>query len=92
MTPVERLTSLLSARGLRVSRSLFRCPAHEDARASLSVSEGRDGRALLKCHAGCTVEAIVASLGLDMKDLFADEPRASRSGPRPHVGGSSWRP
>ena len=30
-----------------------RCPTHEDQHASLSVSRGEDGRALLHCHAGC---------------------------------------
>lgn len=47
-----------------------RCPAHEDKEASLSISNGDDGRVLLKCFAGCTAEEIVKSLGLKMKDLF----------------------
>jgi hypothetical protein len=49
-----------------------RCPAHEDRHASLSVGEGDDGRVLLKCFAGCTAEAIVAAMGLMMRDLFED--------------------
>src|SRR5262245_30986518 len=49
-----------------------RCPAHEDRHASLSVSEGDDGRVLVHCHAGCAIEAVVAALGLEMHDLFAD--------------------
>lgn len=40
--------------------------------ASLSISEGADGRVLVHCHAGCTVEAVVMALGLEMRDLFAD--------------------
>ena len=37
----------------------MRCVAHEDARASLSVSETSDGsRVLWKCHAGCTQEEV----------------------------------
>jgi len=51
------------------------CPAHDDRRASLSVGEGEDGRALLRCHAGCTVDDIVDAIGMEMKDLF---PRDSR--------------
>ncbi len=47
-----------------------RCPAHEDRQASLSISEGRDGRVLLKCHAGCDHKKIVAVLGLEERDLF----------------------
>jgi hypothetical protein len=47
-----------------------RCPAHEDRQASLSISDGRDGRVLLKCHAGCDYKKIVAALGLEERDLF----------------------
>jgi putative DNA primase/helicase len=46
-----------------------RCPAHEDRRSSLSVSE--DNEAIgVKCHAGCTTLAIVRELGIEMEDLF----------------------
>jgi AAA domain len=47
-----------------------RCPAHDDHRNSLSISEGDDQRILLHCHAGCRPEAIVNALGIDMRDLF----------------------
>jgi KaiC/GvpD/RAD55 family RecA-like ATPase/5S rRNA maturation endonuclease (ribonuclease M5) len=51
------------------------CPAHDDSpkTPSLSVSKSRDGGVLLKCFANCTAESVVASLGLTMKDLFAEE-------------------
>lgn len=61
---------------------IARCPAHEDKHQSLSVSTGRDGRILLKCHAGCSSEAIVGALGMSMKDLFTDDappPRKKKS-------------
>jgi putative DNA primase/helicase len=48
-----------------------RCPAHEDRNPSLSVDE-RDGKILLHCHAGCTLGAICAALGIEVRDLFAD--------------------
>ena len=50
------------------------CPAHEDRAASLSVAEGRDGRALVHCFAGCGIDAILSALGLEARDLFADGP------------------
>ena len=50
-----------------------RCPAHDDRRASLSVGRGDDGRWLLKCHAGCAFDAIVAALGIDAGELFPDK-------------------
>ena len=46
------------------------CPAHEDERASLTLAEGREGRVLVRCHAGCSAEQIVAALGLTLADLF----------------------
>jgi hypothetical protein len=65
---LERLTAVRRAG----SRWTARCPAHADRHPSLSVAEGDDGRVLLKCFVGCTVEAIVAALGLEMHDLFTD--------------------
>jgi hypothetical protein len=48
-----------------------RCPAHEDRHPSLSVREN-NGRILVHCFAGCSVDAIVAALGLELHDLFAE--------------------
>jgi hypothetical protein len=74
--PVERLVSALEARDLRPKRSganvSARCPAHEDKRASLSVGTGDDGRALVKCHAGCETADVLAALGLEEKALFPE--------------------
>ncbi len=47
-----------------------KCPAHTDKKPSLSVAKGGDGRILLKCHAGCTPEAIAKKMGLKIRDLF----------------------
>src|SRR5437667_12620177 len=49
-----------------------KCPAHEDHRASLSIGTGTDGRWLLKCHAGCTLGAILAAVGLKKRALFPE--------------------
>lgn len=54
------------------SRSV-RCPAHDDDTASLSVARGREGRALVHCHAGCALDAVLDAAGLTTADLF-DEP------------------
>jgi hypothetical protein len=48
-----------------------RCPAHEDQHNSLSIHQ-RDGRWLLKCHAGCGWQEIIEALGLNATDLFDD--------------------
>jgi hypothetical protein len=55
-----------------------KCPAHEDSNPSLSVSTAEDGKVLLKCHANCTTEAVVAALGLEMADLFPVARKAVR--------------
>jgi hypothetical protein len=46
------------------------CPAHEDDTASLSIAEGKDGCVLLKCHAGCELDAILAAVKKTRSDLF----------------------
>lgn len=58
-----------------------KCPAHPDRHASLSVSEGDNGRPLLHCHAGCTFEAVAALVGMD-RGHFAPMPDAPRP-PKP---------
>src|SRR4051812_42542391 len=74
MTPLGRVLAELEARGAAPRRSgegwSARCPAHDDHDPSLSVSEGRDGRALLRCAAGCEWKAVTAALGLVPAELF----------------------
>lgn len=50
-----------------------KCPAHQDGSPSLSVKEGRDGRLLLNCFAGCKFRDILAAVGLTEADAFAGE-------------------
>lgn len=38
------------------------CPAHEDSTPSLSITESRDGKLLVHCHAGCSQAAVIAIL------------------------------
>jgi hypothetical protein len=47
------------------------CPAHADREQSLNIALGEGNRVLLKCHAGCRIEAILAAIGLKMRDLYA---------------------
>lgn len=54
---------------------IARCPAHGDRRQSLSVTQGGDGRVLVKCHAGCAFEHIIAAMGLEATDLLPDRER-----------------
>jgi hypothetical protein len=51
-----------------------RCPAHPDRSPSLAITEGDEGRVLVRCWVGCDTQAILAALGLTMRDLFSAEP------------------
>jgi RecA-family ATPase len=74
-TPINRLLHALANHGVRPSGSekwTAKCPAHDDGTASLSVGVGKNGRAIVYCHAGCKPEAVLARVGLCIADLFAD--------------------
>ncbi len=83
-TPVDRVLSALREHGHEPKRSgagwCCRCPAHDDRTPSLSIHAGDDGRALVNCHAGCTVDAVCGAIGLRPADLFIPDP--SRLGGR----------
>jgi hypothetical protein len=64
-------------------RWVARCPAHRDRRPSLSIAEGNDGRILLRCWAGCAVDAVVAAVGVELADLFPERSAGGRPTPRP---------
>jgi hypothetical protein len=66
---IEELLSRLDRVRRNSSGWAARCPAHDDGNPSLSIRE-KDGRILLHCFAGCPVEAIVAALGLELRDLY----------------------
>lgn len=55
------------------------CPAHDDKHPSLSINEGREGRALLKCMTGCETAAVLTALRLDWGALQPTSPAPSRS-------------
>ena len=71
MSPLELVLSRLDG-ATSNSRGQWsaRCPAHADRSPSLTIAEGDTRAVLLHCFAGCTVQAIVAALGLEMDDLF----------------------
>ncbi len=71
---------LLRARPSGLGRYQARCPAHPDRSPSLTVTAGEQGRVLLRCWShGCEPKAIVAALGLTMRDLFNDAPMNPRA-------------
>jgi hypothetical protein len=72
---VQRVLDRLPGAKRQGDGFIARCPAHDDHTPSLAITEGRDGRAVLHCHAGCTKKGahkVVSALGLTMADLFPD--------------------
>jgi hypothetical protein len=41
---------------------MARCPAHDDRAPSLSIADARDGKVLVRCHAGCNQQDVIAAL------------------------------
>jgi hypothetical protein len=69
MNPLENLISRLHAN--RSGKGwTAKCPSHGDREPSLSINEGADGRALIKCQAGCSTDDVLAALGITYRDLF----------------------
>ncbi|MCS7277004.1 MAG: AAA family ATPase [Dehalococcoidia bacterium] len=89
MTAADRLSPVLArleeltCRPVRYRNGTWAalCPAHDDQHRSLSLSEGEDGRVLIRCHAGCDTEAVLERLGLSWADLFP--PGERRNGHQP---------
>ena len=84
--PVQRILTALREHGHDPRKAgagwCCRCPAHDDRNPSLSIHAGDDGRALVNCHAGCTVDAVCGSIGLRAADLFTPDP-SRRNGHAP---------
>ena len=68
-------------RGTRWS-ALCPVPEHGDTSPSLSISEGERG-ILVKCWAGCSLQEICGSLGIEQRDLFLDARKPRPRGRRP---------
>jgi hypothetical protein len=41
---------------------MARCPVHDDREPSLSIAAARDGKVLVRCHAGCDQRDVIAAL------------------------------
>lgn len=79
---VERVLGLLeNVKAAGEGKWMALCPVHDDRQRSLSLRVGDEGQMLMFCHAGCKVAAVVAALGLQMTDLFADTARPIDSAP-----------
>jgi putative DNA primase/helicase len=59
-----KAASLTTALGGRwyTHYGLARCPAHEDRKPSLSITENSSGKLLVRCQAGCDQTEVIATL------------------------------
>ncbi len=46
------------------------CPAHDDKHPSLTIRDTEDGRTLVHCFAGCSVDEVLGAVSLTFDDLF----------------------
>jgi len=53
------------------------CKSHPDKKESLTITE-KDNKILIHCHAGCTTQQVLSSIGLTEKDLFNDKQQKSQ--------------
>lgn len=67
MNPIDLVTDKLEGNGTQ-----FKCPAHDDSVASLTVTESDDGAVLVHCHAGCSTKLILDSIGVSPNELFPE--------------------
>lgn len=77
---IDDFLSRLNVRRRGTKSNQCHCPAHRDDNASLSVSVGNTGNIIVKCHAGCSTEAVVYAMGLKLSDLFQNENKKIYSG------------
>lgn len=80
MTQAQRLTSALNGNWLG-HYGMACCPAHDDRDPSLSIGTGKDGKVLLRCHAGCDQDEVIDVL--KSRGLWATRDRHS-GWKRPH--------
>jgi putative DNA primase/helicase len=58
------------------------CPAHEDRKPSLSITEATGGKVLVRCHAGCEQARVIAALRSRGLWIGNSPRRFTRSAPR----------
>jgi hypothetical protein len=56
---------------------IARCPAHNDKHPSMTIAE-IEGTVLVHCFAGCSIEDILAAVGMEYGALFPDKPSSNR--------------
>lgn len=74
---IQEFLSRFDAKKATGGQWLVKCPAHDDRQASLAVRDGDKG-IVIRCHAGCSTDSILAAMRLRAADLFVDKPTSRR--------------
>jgi hypothetical protein len=67
---LDAITTRTGTGQLQNGQWRLHCPAHPDRNSSLGLAETPAGHALLYCQAGCRTEDVLASVDLQMRDLY----------------------
>jgi hypothetical protein len=57
------------------------CPAHDDKTPSFGVALAHDGKILMHCWSGCSINEICYALGIEPTALFPDDGKRRRVDP-----------
>lgn len=78
------LSRLQGVKKTGAERWIARCSAHEDKHASLSIALSQNNRdvVLLRCHALCSTEDVLAAVGLTFEDLYPERAIDNRIAPQ----------
>ena len=68
----EFLSRCQKVRRTGQGRWIASCPAHEDSTPSMNVKEMPDGKLLVICRAGCSMQEILDATGLPWSVLFGE--------------------
>lgn len=70
---IESLVSRLEKVRGRAGNYVACCPAHKDRNPSMTVRQTPEGKILMHCFAGCSVQQIAESIGISLSDLFPED-------------------
>jgi putative DNA primase/helicase len=79
--PAETVAKALGGRRMG-SGWIACCPAHQDRKPSLSITDAKGGKVLVRCHAGCPQARVIAALRALGLWIRNSPRRFTRSAPR----------
>ena len=72
MSATDLVSRLHGVKDTGANKWIACCPAHDDKRPSLSITEQPDGRVLIHCFGGCGAEDVLVAVGLDWSAVMPE--------------------